>query len=42
MLKRCPLRNLLYAGGRAEIVDHLPGEHEALRSNPTTARKKKY
>jgi hypothetical protein len=29
------------AGGVCQIVEHLPGKHKALSSNPSTAKKKK-
>jgi hypothetical protein len=29
------------AGGLAQVVEHLPGKHEALSLNPVTPKKKK-
>jgi hypothetical protein len=29
------------AGGMAQAIEHLPGKHKALNSNPSTAKKKK-
>jgi hypothetical protein len=30
-----------WAGGVAQVIEHLPGKHEALSSNPSTTKKTK-
>jgi hypothetical protein len=32
---------MFWAGGVAEVVEHLPGKHKALSSNPDIYHKKK-
>jgi hypothetical protein len=37
----CKIPTVRRARDLAEVVDHLPGKHKILISNPSTAKKKK-
>jgi hypothetical protein len=41
ILKSVSLKPVKRAGGMAQAVEHLSSEYKALRSNPSTAKKKK-